>query len=82
MSNLPRAAFVDDNPVMAGAFSSFINWLWSQPGAHEAHCEATGTPKLSIARTAIGNMVDDATGRAARPMRNPSCDGQLKPNGG
>jgi hypothetical protein len=65
MSNLPRAAFVDENPIMASAFSSFITWLWSQPGAHEAHCEATGSPKLLIARTMLESMIDDATGRSA-----------------
>lgn len=65
MSDLPRAAYIDDNPVMAGAFSAFINWLWSQAGAHEAHCADTGTSPLSIARTAIDDAIDDATGRSA-----------------
>ena len=65
MTDLPRAAYVDDNPVMAAAFSSFINWLWSQGASHEAHCEATGMPKLSIARSPIDAAIDEATGRSA-----------------
>ena len=65
MKDLPRAAYIDGNPIMAGAFSAFINWLWSQAGAHEAHCADTGTPPLSIARNAIDDMIDEATGRSA-----------------
>jgi hypothetical protein len=65
MSELPRAAYVDDNPIMAGAFCDFVNWLWSQAGAHEAHCAATGTPPLLMARNAIDDMIDEATGLSA-----------------
>ena len=61
MSELPKPAFVD-NPVMAGAFASFMDWIWRQDDAHAAFCEDSGMTRPSPARNALDRAIDEAAG--------------------
>jgi hypothetical protein len=47
---------------MQGAFSAFMNWIWKQDGAHEAHTAATGVSRPIAAKNGLEAMIDQATG--------------------
>ena len=58
----PYPAFIRDNPVMQGAFSAFMKWIWEQDDAHKAHTAATGLARLPTPKNGLEAMIDQATG--------------------
>lgn len=54
-------AHIRDNPIMQIAFRDFMDWIWREDGAHEAHCKATGMAPLATG-SPIDAMIDKATG--------------------
>lgn len=57
-----RPDYTDNNPVMTGAWASFIQWAFSESDIIAAFEAQTGN-RLAVARTPIEAMVDKATGR-------------------
>lgn len=62
MSERTQPAFVRDNPIMAGAFASFMNWAYRQPEMHEQHCADTGLTRPQPPKNGLEAMIDKATG--------------------
>jgi len=61
MTGRPKPAYVDD-PIMAGAFASFMTWAWDQSELHAAFTEETGVSRTSPPITVMDAMIDEATG--------------------
>jgi hypothetical protein len=57
-----KPAFVDDNPIMAGAFAGFMDWLWRQDGAHEQFCAETGHTPWIASKSGLDALILKATG--------------------
>ena len=73
MSDLPQPAYVKDNPIMAGAFASFMEWIWGQDEAHAAFTAATGHHRPSPPKNGLEAAIDRATGADARAKQYVSA---------
>ena len=55
---------IEDNPIMAAAFSSFCHWIFGQEWAHEEFRADTGL--VRPATSGINAAVDEASGYYAQ----------------